>query len=313
MNPPEDYLWQRRCPVCGSESHTVVRQAAYPENLPDGDELARIYRSSSEVKLMDPLVECRACGCRYLSPCLRPDRIREGYTDAVDPVFVSQNPFRIRTFSHTLRRLRDTWAIAPGSRILDIGCAGGAFLKAAQDLGFRPTGVEPSRWMCDFAKKEYGVDVRQGTLEDQDFGDERFDVATLWDVLEHVPDPGQTLKRIFGLLRPGGLLILTYPDISGPVARLMGSHWPFLLSVHLTYYTPATIRRQLGDAGFEVKAIRAYRQTLSMGYILERAAQAAGALGPLFTGLGKLVKTVHADGLAVSYDLSQRLVVAERP
>ncbi len=313
MNIPEEYLWKRPCPVCGSERHDVLLQASYPENILNEEELARIYRSSSEVKLMDPLVKCRRCGCRYLSPCLRPERIQEGYTEAVDPVFVSQNSFRIRTFSRTLRRLRDTWHLAPGSRILDIGCAGGAFPKAAKDMGFTPTGIEPSRWMCEFAKKEYAVDVRQGTLEEQDFGDERFDVVTLWDVLEHVATPRQTLERIFNLLRPGGLLVLTYPDISGWPARLMGRNWPFLLSVHLTYYTPETIRRQVGDTGFEIKSIRTYWQTLSLGYALERAAQAAGIFAPLFRGLSKAIKMAHGDSLAFSYYLSQRLVVAERP
>lgn len=313
MNIPEEYLWKRPCPVCKSERNDVLIQNAYPKNVLNEKELARIYRSSSEVKLMDQLVQCRRCGCCYLSPCLRPEQIQEGYADAVDPVFVSQNPFRIRTFSRTLCRLRDAWHIAPGSRILDIGCAGGAFPKAAKDLGFNPTGIEPSRWMCEFARKEYGVDVRQGMLEEQDFGMERFDVVTLWDVLEHVANPGKTLERVFDLLRPGGLLILTYPDISGWPARLMGRNWPFLLSVHLTYYTRETIRRQVGDSGFEIKCIRPYWQTLSLGYAMERATLVAGAFAPLFRGMGKVIKAAHADSWAFSYYLSQSLAVAERP
>jgi len=312
MHIPEEQLWHRPCPVCGGEHYVVLRPADYPPDCLDSAELARTYRSSSEKTLMDQLVRCQDCGCQFLSPCLRPEQIKEGYTEAVDPVFVAQNPFRIATFMRVLRRLSGELGLAPGSRILDIGCAGGAFPKAALDLGFKPTGVEPSRWMCDFARREYGVDARYGTLEEQDFQGEPFDMLTFWDVLEHVPHPGKSLELAWTLLKPKGYLVLTYPDISGWPARLLGSHWPFLLSVHLTYYTPLTIRKQLTAAGFGIRSIRPYWQTLSLGYTLSRAAKAAGPFGPLFTGIEKLTRMLRLDSLPCSYYLSQCIVVAEK-
>ena len=310
MNISEQLFWDRPCPLCGGTRKTVLRDAnwASEQNV---EEIARIYCSSSETKLMDPLVRCDECGCQYLSPCLHPEKIQEGYTDAVDPVFVTQNPFRIATFTRTLQSISQRVALPEGSRILDVGCAEGAFPKAAKDLGFNPVGIEPSRWMCEFAKKEYQLDVRQGTLEEQHFADEKFDMVTLWDVLEHVAEPAVTLKLVHKLLSSEGTLVLTYPDISGWPARLMGSRWPFLLSVHLTYYTPETITRQLAETGFVVHSIVPYWQTLSLGYALKRAAQVSKLFTPLFNGLGWLATKVNCEKMAFRYYMSQTLVIAK--
>jgi SAM-dependent methyltransferase len=309
IDVPAAMLWPRRCPVCGAERCSVIIPPNYPEHALSQAELARIYRSSSEVKLMDRLVRCAECGCRYLSPCLNAREITQAYEDAVDPVFVSQNDFRIRTFRRTLAKLAKKFDIRPQSRILDIGCAGGAFPAAASQLGFSPTGVEPSRFMCEFARKEYALDIRPGTLEEQDFGEETFDVVTMWDVLEHLPRPAETLARISGLLRPGGLLVITYPDIDGIPARLMGRKWPFLLSVHLTYYTARTISRQLGDS-FSVREISRHWQTLSLGYVLSRAGQSLPGLKGICRFLTWSADLCRLGELPVSYYLSQRLLAA---
>ena len=145
------------------------------------------------------------------------------YSDAVDPVFVSQNRDRIVTFrktlSNVLHKLGET--DGKGRRLLDIGCAGGAFPVAARDLGFDPVGVEPSRWLADYGRRTYGLDIRNGILQEGMFPGDSFDVVTLWDVIEHVPDPHQLLTLVNSLLKPGGLLLVNYPDVGSIAARLL--------------------------------------------------------------------------------------------
>lgn len=311
MNSSENIFWDRPCPLCASENKTVLRSANWP-SIKNETEIAQVYCSSSHTKLMDPLVRCNDCGCQYLSPCLLPEIIQNGYADAIDPVFVSQNPFRIATFNRSLKSIARKIDLSKGSHILDIGSAGGAFLKAAKDLGFTPVGIEPSRWMCEFAKKEYNLDVRQGSLEEQNFANEKFEMITMWDVLEHLPRPASTLKLVHELLASKGHLVLTYPDISGWPARLLGAQWPFLLSVHLTYYTPQTITMQLEKAGFKILSITPYLQTLSIGYALKRAADGFKVFSPIFNGLGRLLAQINLEKMAFRYYMSQSLVIAEK-
>src|SRR5262249_19902268 len=97
------------------------------------------------------------------------------------------------------------------------------------------------------------------------------DMVTLWDVLEHVPDPRQALIRIRELLKPGGILLINYPDIDTWQARLAGRRFWWILSVHLQHFSPATIREICRLTSFEAFHFQRYWQTLEFGY-LERMA-----------------------------------------
>src|SRR5262249_2095681 len=148
--------------------------------------------------------------------------------------------------------------------------AGGAFLVAARDQGFAVTGIEPSRWLAESGRLQYGLDIRQGILTDGLFSDEAFDVVTLWDVIEHVARPAELLRLVQRVLKEDGLLLVNYPDIGSFMAGLLGSRWPFLLSVHLLYYTRKTMLRQLRRAGFTPLHIQPHFQSLKLEYILKR-------------------------------------------
>ena len=154
--------------------------------------------------------------------------------------------------------------------MLDIGAAAGMFVKVAQDAGYEACGVEPSVWMSNFAKERYGVTVFPGVLEDARFDDASFDIVTMWDVLEHVPDPMATLREVKRILKPGGFLVVNYPRIDDPLAKIFGRKWWFLLSVHLFYFTPKTLLSYMEKLGFEKIAHRPHFQKLSYDYLVER-------------------------------------------
>jgi SAM-dependent methyltransferase len=301
-------LCEVSCPVCGSEQSRVLRAASYPESA-NLNELQSVYCASSDHVLFDTVVECAGCGMVHINPRLDASVIQGGYEAVEDPVFVKQNPQRIRTFSKTIRAILSRTGLNPaGKRLLDVGCAGGAFPAAARDAGFTAEGIEPSRWLSDYARKTYGLDVRQGILERGTYPDASFDVITLWDVIEHVPEPHEVLTTIHGMLKPNGYLWVNYPDIGSVMARTLGWRWPFWLSVHLHYYTRRTMRRQLEKAGFEVCYIRPHWQQLQFGYVLQRA----GSLLPPARWLAKGVSAVGLGAIPVSYNMGQTLVIAKR-
>jgi len=295
------------CPVCGGRARKILRAGSYPRDI-SLDELQRVYCASSDHTLMDQVVEC-ACGMVYLSPRLDDRLIRSGYASAEDSVFVAQNPQRIRTFEKKVRAiLRRTRLDPMGKRLLDIGCAGGAFLVASREAGFEVQGIEPSRWMGEYARAQYRLDVRQGFLEPGMFLDASFDVITLWDVIEHVPSPRDVLAVVHGLLKPGGYLWVSYPDIGSVAAKLLGWRWPFWLSVHLHYFRRHSMRSQLERSGFAVAYMEPYGQQLPFGYVLQRAAAVVPAVKPL----QRMASFLHLGALPFRYNMGQTLVVARR-
>jgi len=297
------------CPMCRATTYSVVLEARYPAELTDKG-LLEVYSSSSDHVLMDQLVRCGQCGLAYLNPRIREDLILASYRGAVDETFIAQNNERVATFQRSLQRVLKAEGIEAGAgiRVLDVGCAGGAFLIAARNLGLKATGIEPSRWLSEQARTRYGLDVRTGTLAEQDLPKAAFDIVTLWDVLEHLSDPAAELQRVRALLKDNGLLIVNYPDFGSAASRLLGRKWPFLLSVHLTYFTRGTIRTFLARQGFAVRDIRTHWQTLALGYVLRRA----GAYFSLFGSLGRLVDTLGMGGLPLRYTIGQTLVVCRK-
>lgn len=271
-------------------------------------DLHQVFRSSGDEPLQDRMVRCTGCGLCYVRPRLKWELILDGYRGGSDETFVSQVAFRERTFERCLDKI-EAAARPPGRRLLDVGAAGGSLLAVGQRRGYEPAGCEPSTWMVDFARQRYGLELVAGTIFDLDRALGSVDLLTLFDVIEHTPDPKAVIRRAHELLAPGGVLAISYPDYGSLAARGMGSRWVFLLTVHLYYFVPATMRRLLQDCGFEVRAFSPHLQTLELGYVAQRAAPYLGPLGPLATGL---VRGLGLARLPFHYWVGQTMVVATR-
>ncbi len=296
------------CNICGSIEAHVLQPATYELGSLDKTDFVRTFSSSSDEPLNHQLVACAVCGLQYVSPRLRAEAVIGGYTSGSDEQFVSQARGREITFGKCLDLIEQEWNAHPGY-LLDIGTGGGSFLHMAAKRGWKVEGCEPNRWLCDWALENYGLPVRPGTVFDQRYAPASFDVVTLWDVLEHTPDPKSEVRETHRLLKENGLLVVNYPDIGSWIARLMGRSWVFLLDVHLYYFTRATIRKLLEDAGFEVIRIRPHYQRLALGYILQRAMPYVGAPA---RWAERVFRAVGLADRQVPYWMGQTLVMARK-
>ena len=293
------------CNLCGEDDYDVVHPPKYELARPE--EILNTFRSSGDEKLLDQLVRCNNCGFQYLNPRLRSDVVIEGYSQGSDEMFISQAAGRERTFAKSLKLIERNKP-AKG-RLLDVGTAGGSFLAVAKRAGWEVAGCEPNRWLANWGNDKYGLDIQPGTIFDMQLEDASFDVVTLWDVLEHTPDPSKVLLECQRVLKPGGLLVVNYPDVDSLIGRLMGRRWVFLLSIHLYYFTVDTIRQMLSQTGFKLVKRRRHWQSLELGYILFRMQAYIAGLAKLG---GKIVKGLRLEHLQIPYWMGQVLVLAEK-
>jgi SAM-dependent methyltransferase len=173
-----------------------------------------------------------------------------GYQD-----YLAGADVRLRGFAQRLQQLERH--VAARGRLLDYGCAVGLFVKVAGEAGWQATGLERSAWAARFGRERFGVDiVVAGGDEDTAFAG-RFDVVTMWDVLEHLEDPRAALASVARWLKPGGLLALNTVDAGSYGARRAGPHWRHIAPPHhLHYFTRRSLVRALEAAGMQLLATR---------------------------------------------------------
>jgi SAM-dependent methyltransferase len=157
---------------------------------------------------------------------------------------------------------------AAGGRLLDIGCGTGIFCHTARGFGWRPLGIDEAGQAVEFARREYNVEVQLGNFESLDLEPDAFDLVTMWDVIEHSRAPRRLVADAIRCLRPGGLLAVSTPNqrnimevVAGPLyhvtgGRLRGPLEKFYLMEHFLYFTAATLRRLLTDAGLDILELR---------------------------------------------------------
>ena len=147
-------------------------------------------------------------------------------------------------------------------KLLDVGCAIGVFLCLARERGWEVCGVDVSRYAVSYARDVFGLDVFAGELQEALFPERYFDVITLWDVLEHFPDPSRQLEQIYRVLKDDGIVLMNTPN-EGGLLRLLASiifrvsrgkiSYPvqkLYHRFHLYYFTQQTLQALLEKNGF---------------------------------------------------------------
>ena len=170
--------------------------------------------------------------------------------------------------------------VTPGARLLDVGANLGQFVSCANAHGYDAAGIELSPAAVRLAQATLGDSVKVGSIYDDlpfsGSSDGRFDAITMFDVIEHLPDPGLALRRVRALLSPGGRLFLTTPDLGSPYARLMGAHWHHLdLEQHISLFSAANLTRLLAGAGFALLDRRTVGRTYRASYVQRRVGELA--------------------------------------
>jgi SAM-dependent methyltransferase len=151
----------------------------------------------------------------------------------------------------------------PPGRCLDIGASAGFFVKTASDHGWDAEGIELSKDTSALARERYGADVKAARLEDTNFEPGSFDVVTLWDVIEHVPDPLDTMRRVSELVKPGGVVGLITPNLDGLFSRRsyrVGrrlNHWPAVEPpLHLFQFSVQSLTALLDRVGLQTLEVK---------------------------------------------------------
>jgi SAM-dependent methyltransferase len=274
---PED-LESASCPICGPGPAPVLQY-----------DFARFG-----------IVGCSNCGLVFLSPRLTEPAILKLYSD--QEYYVSEVAGQgydeylevkhnwIKTFARRLARIAKFQK--PG-RSLDIGCGPGFFLEAAQAKGYDVYGLDPSDYIVKVAREQFGEHIQKGLIESADYPADNFDLVVAFDTFEHVYHPLEWLTAVRRVLKTGGLLVITTPDPSSPLAKISGKKWvSFKLPEHVFYWAPGTIRQVLVE-GWEILEIKRAGQYASLSFLFRRLFRLPANPGRLLKSLLDLLGKIN--------------------
>lgn len=260
------------CPGC-SETRSVGTSLVFADDVS--------YRRCKFCGLLSlsPMPTSAAINALYSSKYYDSSDLETGYSD-----YSILAKARIRTFKRYAARLACEY---PGGRVLDIGCATGYFISAAEGENLRVEGIDISQSAISKIKPIFGERVHCSSVEE--LAAERpkaYDILFLSDIIEHVPDPRAFVRALAALVRPGGKLLCITPNERGLLARISGRRWVSIkIPEHVVLYNPLTLTNLL-DTEFEVDSIRPAFQEYPSRLISQRLGQINYFLGMAARVLG---------------------------
>ncbi len=206
-------------------------------------------------------VQCKDCGLIHQNPQPEPDDISNMYADDFfHYTFENQDAF----FNLMKLSLQDidfdqiAREFEGERRILDIGCATGLLLNHLRLQGWETEGVEICKASADYARDQFNLSVHDTNLFECSFPNDHFPVIHFSHVIEHVPAPSDFLKEVYRILKPGGYIIVTTPNIEGLFARIFRKNWRSVRTDHLFLFSKKNLHDLLKQCGFNVLKYRSW-------------------------------------------------------
>ena len=179
------------------------------------------------------IVTCEHCQLSYVNPRVSSAWLRHKLDEWAKTDTVDQERLRIAfdegtmdlysRFLAWINTALDEPRDSP--KLLDIGCSVGSFLTMARSQSYDVQGLEIGEASAAYARSEHRLDVRDGSVYDCDFENGSFDVISMLEVIEHLEDPKEAVRRVSNWVAPGGVLFLTTPNFNSLYRRLYGSNW----------------------------------------------------------------------------------------
>jgi len=216
------------CPICGSASTGMLFQKHY---------------------------KCKNCGLIFFEYTLNVADLAKIYDEKyfrgkVYCDYIQEKTFRKKLFLEKLNLIKTY--IPPNGKVLDVGCATGFFLEVMRKLGYETYGIEVSDYASNYARNMLKLNVITGDLLSASFPDDFFDIITMFDVLEHLPNPIETLAECSRIIKRGGILIIETLNADSLIFKILKQNWPlFSPPYHLFYFNQKNIGLLLDKCKFE--------------------------------------------------------------
>jgi len=219
---------------------------------------------------------CNVCGLRFYDSILPQDEITSIYDDGYfnsDWCWYRQpyaEAWQDRKKDFEAHQLKIIMPFKKGCRMMEVGCAGGATLKAFADAGYDTLGVELNAKMAEWGRKNLSLNIIAEDITSPDFKKTqgKFGLIYMSDVLEHINEPRALLENLRFLLEQDGVLAMDVPlfetnRFSSKIIRLYQKFKPIDTKArpdHLIFFTPSSLKIICRNAGYRIAAFHSWKE-----------------------------------------------------
>lgn len=264
--------------------------------------------------------QCVHCSFVYLDPRPTPEELQLLYSDeyflhdGADFGAHSPSDYESAAIKGSVKFpeiLRWIQRYKPSGEFFEIGCGMGYFLDYAGKNGYSVSGIEYADLGVRTCQTKFGLDVRRGSFEELPLRPDRYDVMFMGDVLEHLVQPLEMLRKAHSMLRPSGVVAAEVPSMFNSltgrfaVTGMRMMHTSKKMSMppyHVNEFTPKTLRLMIERAGFKhciiVQRIKPPSEITLRGSLFEKTVKkilhypnygltkSLGVLGDRLLGIG---------------------------
>lgn len=204
-----------------------------------------------------PIAICLNCGLIQATPRMTQESYQHFYNDGHRRLYVGMEKPNEAYFQGRYRAGKSTYEYLSqhisiqNKHILEVGCGSGAILKYLHDNGAKVKGIDLSQEYLEYGKQRYGLDLSNTNLFDLP-EKHQFDLIIYSDVLEHIINPHEHLKKIKELLKPDGLLYLKVPGTKNIVRPYLCDFLKSIQNAHVYYYSLATLNNLASNCGYSM-------------------------------------------------------------
>jgi len=246
------------CWLCESTNTHLFRAG----NIKGRIEASNFRITDADYGVTADLYRCAACGFLFCPTVEDVTTHYENMEDAQYEATRSERALQARKILQYVQKFRATGAL------LDVGAGSGILVEQAIGLSFDAIGIEPSAALHDTAKA-LGLPMIHGILPQTSLQN-RFDVVTLIDVIEHVDNPRAVMREIANCMKQDAICVVITPDVNSWAARSMREKWWHYRLAHISYFTSETLQQLMATADLEIVAVHRPGWYFPAGYLAER-------------------------------------------
>ena len=254
------------CWICGSIRTALWKKRGIERPLIPEDLQITDHRYGVTLSLR----KCGDCGFIFADDAELTE-LTALYERLDDPEYATTQDTRLLQMQWLLGKMLES---RPDARtLLDVGAGAGLLVAEARRLGLEAIGIEPSCSLVETAARVNGVEIIQGVFPQAKVAEQKFDVISLVDVIEHVAKPVELLRQCREALRPEGIIVLVTPDVGSLLATVLGRRWWHFRLAHVGYFDRRSLTRATESSG--LTPLRWFRAKwfFRVRYLAERTAE----------------------------------------